>query len=65
LTRKPKAANESSTYAALLASQDKNIVAMMKTAIAFKYGSITDNLACNSDCGKLVFIFADFPHLGG
>jgi hypothetical protein len=65
LTRKPKAASESSTYAALLASQNKNIVAMMKTAIAFKYGSITDNLARNSGCGELVFIFTDFPHLRG
>ena len=61
--RKPSAANESSTYTALLASQNKNIVAMMKIAIAFKYGSITDNLACNSGCGELIFIFSKVPHL--
>ena len=58
--RKPRAASESRTYAALLASQNKNIVAMMKIASAFKYGSITDNL----DCDKPAFITYEFSSPG-
>jgi hypothetical protein len=35
----------------------------MKIAIAFKYGSITGNLACNSGCGELIFNFSKVSHL--
>jgi hypothetical protein len=64
---KTRAASERRTYIARLASQNKNIVAMIKIAMAFRSGSITDNLDCNSECSKLAFILKNspkIPHLG-
>lgn len=59
MIKKTRDASERSTNTALLASQNKNIVAMMKIAMAFRNGSNTGSFAGNSVSGELVVINYD------